>query len=73
MKWLPAWIRLNPVLPWGVLFLLLSLTVTQYGGLNALARTAGMRAITKSYSSHRQLQGIDNRLVAFAEWSFLSE
>lgn len=47
MKRLPDWIRLNPVLPWGALFLLLALMVTQYGSTNAMSRIAALRAITE--------------------------
>jgi len=64
MSRIPAWIRLNPVLPWGVLFLLLSLTVTQFGGLNALARTAGLRAITEGHTLT-----IDNYKDWTIDWS----
>jgi hypothetical protein len=60
VKRLPAWIKLNPVLPWGALFLVLSLMVTQYGGEHAKARWAALRAITENHSLH-----IDN----YKEWT----
>lgn len=42
----------NPVLPWVVLFLFLALLVTQYGGVNARARIASLRAVTENFSFH---------------------
>ncbi len=60
VKRLPPWIRANPVLPWVFLFLTLALTVTQFGGMNAMSRTAALRAITENHSLH-----IDN----YKEWT----
>jgi hypothetical protein len=42
----------NPALPWVFLFLFISLFVTQYGGTNARARIASLRAITENGSLH---------------------
>lgn len=61
---LPKWITANPALPWGILFLLLSLAVTQYGGTNALSRVAAMRAITEGHTLH-----IDNYKDWTIDWA----
>ncbi|MGZ3654095.1 MAG: hypothetical protein ACXVB9_04920 [Bdellovibrionota bacterium] len=50
MKLVPQWIRQSPVLAWGILFILLSVSVTQYGGTNALSRDAALRAITEGHT-----------------------
>lgn len=42
------WRKNNIAFPWVVFFLFINLSVTQYGGTNANARIAGLRAITES-------------------------
>lgn len=54
------WIRSSPVLPWALLFVSLSLAVTQYGGENAKSRDAALRAITEGHTF-----SIDN----YREWT----
>lgn len=61
---LPAWIVRNPVLPWGALFLLLGLMVTQYGGTNGMSRVAAMRAITEAGTLN-----IDNYVDWTIDWA----
>ena len=50
MRMLGPWIRDNPALPWGALFIALCLIVTQDGGTNAMSRWAAMRAITEGHT-----------------------
>jgi hypothetical protein len=61
-----TWHRLlaNPGFPWVLLFLFVSLAVTQWGGTNAAARIAGLRAITETHSFR-----IDNYLDRTSDWS----
>lgn len=64
MKRLPGWLLSNPALPWGALFLLLALFVTQYGGTNAMSRVAAMRAITEGHTL-----SIDNYRAWTLDWA----
>ena len=53
-------IRSSSVLPWVLLFVALSLAVTQYGGENAKSRDAALRALTEAHTF-----SIDN----YKEWT----
>jgi hypothetical protein len=54
----------SPVLPWVLLFAILSLAVTQYGGTNARSRIAALRAMTEGQSL-----SIDNYVDWTYDWS----
>jgi hypothetical protein len=60
----PRWIADNPALPWGVLFIAVCVTVTQYGSTNAQSRYAALRAITE-----RHVLYIDDYLEWTLDWA----
>lgn len=60
MNWKKLWAS-SPVPPWVALFLGLALAVTQYGGTNARARIAALRAMTEARTLH---------IDAYADWTF---
>ncbi|HEY8278671.1 MAG TPA: hypothetical protein VIH99_03555 [Bdellovibrionota bacterium] len=64
MRRIPAWVRENPMLPWGALFLALCLGVTQFGGTNARSRFAALRALTEGHTL-----AIDNYKDWTIDWS----